>query len=71
MTMPPLTSGVDDIAAIGRVIDPTDLTLSQRIGERCVFNNCRRRLWDEKVLHGSLPDNSPVFACPDHEAVAQ
>jgi hypothetical protein len=68
--MPPLTSGVDDIAATpGRAIDPTNLTLAQRRGDRCVYPNCRRSLPGPKTFVGTLPDNSPVFACDDHEAV--
>jgi hypothetical protein len=69
--MPPLTQGIDHTAEPGRVIDPQGLTLSQLVGERCAYPNCRRSLGDEKTLLGSLPDGSPVFVCPDHEAVDQ
>jgi hypothetical protein len=54
-------------ATTARVIDPRGLTAAQRAGERCVYSNCRRRLSDDRILLGSLPDSSPVFACPDHE----
>jgi len=69
--MPPLT-GVDTIPADrGRIVDPSNLTPAQRAGERCVYWNCQRALPGLKTLFGSLPDGTPVFACPDHEAVEQ
>lgn len=68
--MPPLTQGIDHTAE-RRVIDPANLTLAQRRGDRCVYPNCRRWLPGSKSLVGQMPDGSPVFACDDHEAVQQ
>lgn len=67
--MPPLTAGIDHTAASGRVVDPTNLDLAQRTGNRCVDANCRRLLFRDKVFFGALPDGSALFVCPGHEAV--
>ena len=69
--MPPLTQGIDHAAEPGPVIDPANLTLAQRSGMRCVYANCQRSLTGPKTFVGTLPDNSPLFACDDHEAVEQ
>jgi hypothetical protein len=49
-----------------RVIDPAGLSPAQLSGDRCVLDNCRKRLGDNRVFFGCLPDGTPVFVCDDH-----
>lgn len=58
-------------AATARVIDPRGITSAVLAGIRCAYANCRRHLGDDKTFLGCTPDGTPVFACPDHEAVEQ